>query len=691
MSCNNVSDFVKKQREDLSKQDSSLDILSNSSPLDVISKGIHDTMSAISSQTISLSPLESLGKDFLAEQISKNGKQIIDNATGALKKEVDKIAKFDVRKTIEEAQKQVYNTIAAAITADSDLSMIFLQKVAQNAVNALNEKKTILLKLKEKVAALHNALRVLVSGQPYFNAYLEKLRQGLLKIRSAQTKVDSVKNTYIATKRFLPGRFNEARTDLEAAYKLIAPENQKVDNSLIAGELLQNVGIPSTSQQLSALIAVPQLAQEVAFAASGYFIATLKANALLLAFTTGYDAFKKSSSKLLDNYSIDMLNSLSDKISNLSQRMATELNGNGTAFNSTDYARSPLAGVVTEVTTGYITVSSGTLVSQVTLKPLTFPKVAPGDNVRLGQQLAEYRPDSIKVSTQSLGWLLELRAIIDYMSLIPGSTLNNIQVSASAVDTYNTTTSAIKKKGNRVRGDAVLTATEGREELGQLEAQLQTLILRSVRAITNPVVASGVTALARTILTRLDLSLEQDGEIIKILQGFISAPVSLKSTLPSVASGIRTALRNSGMDRAADLLDNGQFEDFFNLNSKTATYAGAALVGIALLKQCLGTVEDQDKLVQAERTIQREVKAKELLAQRTSVAGFQQQKAINAKNDQALSSIQSQAQEACNKCGIPEDFNPSRLLIGVTNVLGISSLGSVTLPSSLGNIGKGFL
>lgn len=691
MSCNDVSDFVKKQREDLTKQDSSLDILSNRSPLDLVTKGIQDTMAAISSQTISLSPLQSLGKDFLAEQISKNGKQIIDNATGALKKEAEKIAKFDIRKTIEEAQKQVYNTIAAAITADSDLSIIFLQRVAQNAVNALNEKKRILLQLKEKVTALHNALRIMVTGQPFFNPYLEKLRQGLLKIRSAQTKVDSVKNTYQATKRFLPGRFNEAKADLEAAYKLISPENQQPNTTIAAGELLQNVGIPTSSEQLSALIAVPQLAQEVAFAASGYFIATLKANALLLAFTTGYDAFKKSSSKLLDNYSIDMLQSLSDKISSLAGRMATDLNGNATSFNSTDYAKAPIAGNITAVTTEYITVSSGTLSQQVFLKPLSFPKVSPGDNVRLGQSLATYRPDSIKVSTQSLGWLIELRAIIDYMLLIPGSTLNNIQVSANAVDAYNTAASAIKKKGNRVRGDAILTATEGREELGQLESQLQTLILTSVRAITNPTIAAGSTALARTILTRLDLSLEQDGEITKILQSFITAPVSLKSTLPSVASGIRTALKNAGMDRAADLLDNGSFEEFFNLNSKTATYAGAALVGIAVLKQCLKTTEDQEKLTQAERTIQREVKAKELLAQRTAVAGFQQQKAINSKVDQSLSSIQTQAQEACNKCGIPEDFNPSRLLTGVTNVLGISTLGSVTLPSSLGNIGKGFL
>lgn len=693
MSCNEVSDFVKQARQNLAKQDTSLDILSVKSPIDRVTKSIHDAMSSTGAEKLFQSPLSALGKDFLAEQISKNGQQLIDNATGALKKEVNKIANFDVRKTIEDAQKQIYNTIAAALTAQNDLSIIFLQRVAQNAITAIDEKRAILLVLKEKVTKLHNALKILVAGAPFFNAYIEKLRAALIKIQGAKTKVDSVKSTYVATKRFLPARFDQAKKDLEDAAVLMTPGPQTVSQvfSNFGTSLLQNIGLPSSSEQLTALLAVPQLAQECAFAATGYFIATLKVNALLLAFSQGYDKFTKASSKLLDNYSISLLQSTSDKIAHLIERMSTELNGNSLALRPTDYAKSPIAGSVQEVSPEFISIRSGTNVQQVPLKKTSLPRVAPGDQVPFGRQVAEYRPDSIKVSLQALSWIIELRAVVDYMSLVPGSTLGNVAVSNSALDKYRAAVEAIAKKDSRTRGDAILTATDGREDLSQLQSQLNTYVLGAVRAITNPVVAGQITALGRTVLARLDLSLEQDAEIKAILQPFITAQVGLRSTLPGIAGAIKSALKNSGMDRAADLLDGGAFDEFFNLNSKTATYAGAALVGIATLKKCLSTTEDREQLTQAERVIQREVKAKELLVQRTAVSGFQQQKATNAKQDQALSTVEVKAQEACAKCGLPEDFNVGSLLKGVSSSLGLASLGSVTLPGSLSNIGKGFL
>lgn len=693
MSCNDVSDLIQKQRSDLASQNASLDILSTKSPIDSVTASIHSSVSSSSADNLSQTPLGLLGKDFLAEQIAKNGQQIINNATGALTSQVNKIAGFDVRKSIQDAQKQIYNGIAAALTANNDLSLIFLQRVGQNAITAIDEKKTILLTLKEKVTRLHNALRVLVAGAPFFDKYVLKLREGLLKVNDAKVKVDSVKNTYIATGRFLANKFDSAKVDLEAAATIITPAKQTPNAALtnFGSTLLQAVGVPSSSEQLTVLIAVPQLAQECAFAATGYFIATLKVNALLLAFTTGYEKFTKSSSKLLDDYSISMLKSTSDKIGDMIQRMATDVNGTSTSIISSDYAKSPIGGTVQQVTDEFISVASGTNLQQVPLKKPSIPQVAPGSIVSLGQQLAIYRPDSIKVSLSAFTWVVELRSIIDYMSLVPGSTLANITVSNDALVRYNATVTYIKSKNNRTSGNAVLTATEGREDLGQLESQLSTFILKAVRAIVDTSIAANISALGRTILQRLDLSLAQDAEIRASLLGFVNTPVGLKSSLPGIAKSIKTALKNAGLDRAGDLLDGGKFDEFFNLNSKTATYAGAALVGIATLKACLTTSEDQEQLTQAERVIQREVKAKELLAQRGAVAGFLQQKATNNQQDQSLSTIQSKAQEACNKCGIPEDFKADALLKSVSNVLGVSSLGGVTLPNSLSNIGKGFL
>lgn len=687
MSCNEVVDSVQNDRQKLAKENTSLGTLSRKSPLDAITQSVHDAMSSLGAAKIGASPLGQMGTDFLSDQISKNGKQIIDNATGIATREIGKIAHFDVRKTIADAQKQIFNAIAAALTANNDLSLIFLQRVAQNTVDALNAKRAILLSLKANVTALHNALRILVAGQPLFNAYLVKLRQALTDLVGAKKNVDTVTNTYVATKRFLPRQFADAKQQMEDAYDLISPAKQQPNLKIIGSELLQSVGLPSSSEQLTSLIAVPQLAQQVAYTASGYFIATLKVNALLLAFTFGYDNFKKSSSGLLNNYSIDMLRSLSSKIQALIERMATDLNGNSAALVTTDYAKSPISGIVSSVTPDYIDVGT----SRVVLKPTSFPTVAPGDKVFLGQQLAKYSPGSIIVACKSLGWLIELRAIIDYSGLVPGSTLNSIQVSNDALSTYLAAVVDIKKHNTRTGNGAILVATEGREDLSDLDSQIQTLCLKSVRAIIDADVAKGVTALAKTVLNRLDLSLVQDAEITADLQKFINAPVSLKTTLPDLAGSIRKALRNAGMDRAADLLEKGDFGSFFNMNPKTATYVGAALVGIATLKQCLTTDEDRAQLTNAERVLQRDQKAKEMLAQRSATSGFAQQVITNQQTDAKLATIQTQAQTACGKCGLPEDFSPLRLLTAVNKAMGIQALGNVTLPAALANIGKGFI
>lgn len=712
--CDSVSDYIKTQRVRLSLASLSIDILSTKSPVDKITENIHLTMSATSSDTISLSPLFHLGKDFISEQITKNGQQIINNATGAIKQELDKIAKFDVRKTIEEAQKQIYNSIAAAITADPDLSMIFLQRVAQKAVDALNDKKSCLLDLSKKVTELHNLLKIMVTGGIFFDPYLEKLRSGLKKIRSAQKNIDVVTSIYTIRKTFLKNEFNSAKSDLIEAEKLISPEKIPSTIPEIGRSILTNVGLPSQPEQLSALMSVPQKAQEVAFLATRYFLLTLQVNALLLAFVTGYKAFTGSASKLLDNYSKSMLESLSVKLKNLFEKMATAINGDPAALDKKDYAVSTVRATVSSTEENFIELTNPPLsdeaiklreklkipifpseripkVTKISIKPNSIIKVSIGNDVVIGQQLAEYRPDQIKVATQTLGWVLELRSIIDYMELIPGSTLSAIQASVSIVDVYNSSVEKIKTKNNRAIGLVSLKATEGREDVTDLKEQLQELTLTSLRAITNVTDGPKATSLAKTIIARIGLSISQDTEIIAILQSFIDTKASLKTTLPGVASSIKTALKGAGLDRASDLLDNGGFDEFFNLNSKTATYAGAALVGIASLKKCLSNTEDQEQLTQAERVIQRDVKAKELLTQRTTTSGFLQQKASIAKQDQNLSIIESKAKNSCAKCGIIDEFSVDGLLRTVSNVMGLSMQGNSTLPNDLANTGKGII
>jgi len=128
------------------------------------------------------------------------------------------------------------------------------------------------------------------------------------------------------------------------------------------------------------------------------------------------------------------------------------------------------------------------------------------------------------------------------------------------------------------------------------------------------------------------------------------------------------------------------------LNSKTATFAGAALLGIATLKEGLSTEEDREQLTQAERVIQRDSKSKELLSQRTATTGFAAQIAQNTRSDKRLEAIGVKAVVAAGKSGLSSGpATPNMLTGGVAKAMGVGLGGNLTASQSLSNLGKGII
>lgn len=640
MSLNFITEFVAKKTGIISEENDSLDTLAQNESSSVVKDGVKEQASAGGVNRFKNTPLGQLGNDFISEQIAKNGNQILNNATGLLEDGLTRITGVPIRKTIEDAQKLAFNAVSAAMTAKNDLMLYFLQQTAQEAINAILEKRQIIEEVRLRHRYLYNALVILVAGNPFFSQYLIRLRQALTFMVTANNRFVNIRNTFVATDIFVNAQFNIAIQELERAEDLLTPPDHNPDIKFTDSGLLANVGIPSEPQQLALLMSIPQLVQDFLLAMNGYFAVTLKLNALLLAFMTGLDALQSTSSKKLRDYSISMLDSLLNKLESLIGRMAIKINGD----------------------------------QQALLQPV------PG-----------FVPDSVGTSAESLRWVLELRSIIEFARFIPGKTLSDVNLSNDAVSRYHQAVAQIKAKGNRTQGDAVLTATEGREEIGQLEAQAQLFGVKALEAIIDANTPESVLALGRTVLARLDLSFAQDQEIELILRQFVNQQLPLFDSLRKTADGVFSTLENLGLDRAVDFLRQGKFEDFFNLNTKTATYAGAALVGIALLKECAETTEDQQHLVQAEREIQRENKSKELLAQRNATVGFEQQKAKNEQEVRRLQTVKERATRASEKCGVPDDFSPPNLLKNVGSIIGVSALSSNGSTSFLNKIGKGIL
>lgn len=633
-----VTDFIQQEKKKINKNNDSIDILKEQTSTDVVQKSVISEAVDNAVAKLKDSPLAQLGEDFLAEQIAKNGNQIMNNITKQVESTIETQLGISPRKTLAEAQSAVFNTIGAALTAEGDLCMFFLQRLANNILEELDKKDAILRELQEKIRELYNALVLLVAGDPFFSQYLDDLRRALILMDNSQTNLQLIKNTFDVADIFLSTKFEQVKQDLEAAADLIEPDDDDPDVKFTDSGLLAGVGIPSEPQQLTVLLSVPQLVGDVLQAADGYFISVFRINALLLAFITGEEKCSRSTSQKLKNYTLDTLESLITKLDTLNDKMAREING------STEARQAPIPG---------------------------------------------FEPDPVGVSGRALGWLFELRTIIEYLSFVPGDSLEAVSTSQSALDKYNEAVEALKLLDGETRAGAVLTATDGREEVGQLEQQITTFVLAALQAIVDAEVADEILALGRTLLIRLDLSLELDQQIREAILPFAQADLGFTQALEKAGNSIYSLLDEFGLDRAKDLLERGGFEEFFNLNSKTATFAGAALVGIAVLKECLSTTEDRQQLDDAERVIQRENTSKDLLAERGAVIGFEQQKAQNEKVDRDLTKVNERACESAEKCGLPSDFQPTSLVKNLGPIIGVSLLGGGSVSDSLQKLGKG--
>jgi len=642
MSLEFVLDYLSEKRKTLAKENDSIDILSTQVAEDELFNDLNGQVAQQGADDLNETPLNALDDGFIGGSIGEAGRQILNGTLGKAEEAANRILGIPVRKTIEDAQKTVYHMTVLSATLKQDLMIVFLQQTAQEAIKAIDKKREIAEELRARVRKLYNALIIIAGGDPYFDQYLGRLREALIVLARAERRFISVRNNFFLTGVFTNKAYDLATNDLLAAKELISPTKEKLTEKFATDRLLKAVGATTLGTRIALIMSIPQLVQDVWLAANGYFVATLKLNALIIAFLSGLAELQDNSSKKLRDYSVDMLDQLISRLTDLINRMATGLNGAPSAING---------------------------------------------------PLPDFRPAESQVSADSLRWLLDLQAIIGYSGAVPGQAFNNLALTKRAIDAYNKCANEIKALGNQTRYGATLRAFQGQEQLGDLEQQVKTFTLAALAAIPKAKVSEETLALGRTLIARIDLSLDRDAYIRQLFVNFADFPVEGINELKRTRDSIVNLLNDFGLDRAAALFTGGQFGAFFNLNSKTATFAGAALIGLGLLKECLHTTEDRERLTKAERELQRDSKAKELLCQRSALTGFQQQKVQNKIYEQQLQAIDEQARDANGKCptAAKGSIIPTDIVRDIGNVIGIGVLGKVGSTKFLTDIGKGIL
>ncbi|MCJ7521948.1 MAG: hypothetical protein MUP21_07005 [Dehalococcoidia bacterium] len=529
-------------------------------------------------------------KDFAGDYLVNNAGALIVEAVRATGLE-DKVS---------EAFNLANNILAAALMANNELVMFFVRKLAEDTIKELRIKQEILAELSAKVTQLNNLLVMLEKGNPIYDPYIAQLRKALTSVRSARTDLTQVRNTFIRNDLWLSKRFENAKASLETAKFLVMPPvpNAILDRGIKGGAinkaalttpannplahaggigpsqltpekvirvsqagliavagLANSLPVPTTEQQVQTILAIPKLSREIITASQGYFETVAKINALIVNFIAALGQIQSGLPGFYKKYILSLFDPLLTRTDQLVGEMANQLNGSPTAVSG------PIFG---------------------------------------------FKPSLLGTSVIAFKWGMDISLILENFKVIPAGALNALAISSGTVTAYKTAVLQLQKLDTIRAGGAVLTAIDAQEQLGQLESQLTIFLLEANNAIVSAKVRQEVLGVSQAILRRLALTVSRDNDIAVILDRFAKTPFELESLISQVGAGMFEMFGGAGLDNASDLLKSCLFTKFFKLSSKEATYVGAALNAVALLKQCLPDPANRAKLQEVQDQLERD-------------------------------------------------------------------------------------
>ena len=521
---------------------------------------------------------------FADDYIEKNSDALLIAALGAT----------GLEKDFQEAYDLAMNTFAMVVLAKNNMALKMLQELAKSTMSEISKKDDIIIQLAEKTKELYIALASLVQTPNKWPDHYAGLRQALKLVASVRSDLKLVTNTFTKTDTWLSKQFDGTVTKLEKARDIITPQKnnfaiQKIvdgavtvnksmavpqpdstktqeqlaveknardkmhsegANKMVNGLAWFGVGLsdifpfPTTAQQWQATIAIGKISGQIVVLLQEYSNAVNTTNALIAAFKSGLAVLSSALPTFFKKFVLNLLNSTYVKVDDLTKGMANSLNGSETSISG--------------------------------------PKNG-------------YKPNNLAVSVVSYKWVMDINLILQSYKVLPTKQLNVLNLSAAPVAVYKGCVASLNAMDGKKSGLARLQMRNAEEMIGSLEIQMMAFLLEANNAVIGANVRKTILKVGKSALSRLELGLQADYQIYSILAKFANTPLPEQEELNQMLGGVMTMFENAGMDRAVGLIMGGDYKKLFGLNAREASYVGAALAALALLKNCFTDRASKDK------------------------------------------------------------------------------------------------
>lgn len=650
-------EYVDKSCEQLKKENSTLENLLSSTGIDKITGnftgGLENAVAGFIKQSFSKdSALRQMGEDVLSSVINSNARKLSQNVMNNLSHTFN---------SLEEARDRALVSMVSVLTFQNDMVLYFAATTAKECISAIHEKDKVLHDLLDKMQKLHNALLVLAGGGPFFNKYLEDLRNALILVEKAKREIHVTRSVFFSTDTFPQAHFSNSKELLSQAYDLIMPPVPKKDIGKISGNLLKAVVSKSDySTQLSMLVTIPKLTMDLLKAYDFYVLKVLKVNALLLGFESIVQNLEKVSNSTFKEMVLKALDNAEVNVSDLTADMATQLNGDETIID----ANKQILSSDSQGNTILTTASQG------------------------------YTPNPTKTSAKSLKWAIDIKTSQAYLETISAQAMGKLDSSNAALIAYNSALSQLSQLNKVITSVAVVEFKSGIETPGAFEADMTRFAIEANRAIMDTTLLEGqdstmqtksVLSIGAKVEGTIEIILARDAEIEDILLSYIAATKHLLDGIAATGDSMVKMLHKLKMDKAADSLKKGAIGDFFSMSGKTSTYVGAAVTGLTMAKSLMTSTAKRECVAKTINSLSIAQTSSELLTKRSSKHNFLKQQTSNKKKCAQLQK-QKERTEACT-AGIDINDLISSPLPELSKVFGglfggesFESLGTIKNP-----------
>jgi len=408
----------------------------------------------------------------------------------------------------------------------------------------------------------------------------------------------------------------------------------------VASSLIKDLGLPTSADQIENMMATPTLIKGCIGVMRPYITQTTLVNTHLKFYKNGLAALLQGMPDLMKGFVLKLFDPVLNNLSTLIRSMALTLNDDENRIQGPVSGFQPKPLNVTShafkwSVDGYLIVQALKLIPasvevvhprkdgvsfvtdpKILAWPLNLPgakftKVKAGDNVEItGGTLATLGSYTVIKKNGPTSLLLDRPFAggkasdnIEYTIETDGA-LGEFQLNQDLVNVYKQSVLNLQQLNNAGTGSASLLAKEGEENVIAFSGQVLTFLTRVASSIVTTSEARKATiSLGHSLMSRCDIAISRDKVEQQILQAFIDTPIPLEDTLNQLLASLEAVLAGLGLDKAADALASGDYSGLFGMNSKNATYVGAAVEAIAFLKSCFDDDATKAKLTAAENDL----------------------------------------------------------------------------------------